>query len=39
MYKVYVDRALFSKDKYWKNLANNEKYEVISYTGFSDLIL
>ena len=39
MYKVYVDRALFSKDKYWKNLANNEKYEVISYTGFSDLII
>lgn len=39
MYKVYVDRALFSKDKYWKNLANNEKYEVVSYNGFSDLII
>ena len=39
MYKVYVDRALFSKDKYWKNIANNEKYEVVSYNGFSDLII
>ena len=39
MYKVYVDRALFSKDKFWKNIANNEKYEVVSYNGFSDLIV
>ena len=39
MYKVYIDRVLFSKDKYWKNIANDEKYEVISYNGFSDLIM
>ena len=39
MYKVYVDRVLFSKEKFWKNIANNEKYEVISYNGFSDLIV
>ena len=39
MYKVYVDRALFSKEKFWKNIANNEKFEVVSYNGFSDLIV
>lgn len=39
MYKVYVDRALFSKEKFWKNIANNEKYEVVSYNGFPDLIV
>ena len=39
MYKVYVDKPLFSKDKFWKNIANNEKFEVVSYNGFSDLVL
>jgi pilus assembly protein CpaE len=39
MYKVYVDRPLFSKDKFWKNIGNNDKYEVVSYNGFSDLII
>lgn len=39
MYKVYVDKGLFSKEKFWKNIANNEKYQVISYNGFSDLIV
>ena len=39
MYKVYVDKALFNKEKSWKNIANDEKFEVISYTGFSDLIV
>ncbi|MBR3890502.1 MAG: P-loop NTPase [Bacilli bacterium] len=39
MYKVYVDKVLFNKEKSWKNIANDEKFEVISYTGFSDLIV
>ena len=39
MYKVYVDKVLFNKEKSWKNIANDEKYEVISYSGFSDLIV
>lgn len=39
MYKVYVDKALFNKEKFWKNIANNERYEVVSYNGFSDLIV
>ncbi len=39
MYKVYVDKPLFSKDKFWKNIANNEKFEVVSYNGFSDLVV
>lgn len=39
MYKVYVDKVLFNKEKAWKNIANESKYEVISYHGFSDLIV
>ncbi len=39
MYKIYVDKVLFNKEKTWKNIANDEKYEVISYSGFSDLIV
>ncbi len=39
MYKVYVDKVLFNKEKSWKNIANDEKFEVISFTGFSDLIV
>lgn len=39
MYKVYVDRGLFPKEKFWKNIANNEKFDVVSYNGFSDLIV
>ena len=38
MYKVYVDKVLFNKEKAWKNLANDEELEVISYVGFGDLI-
>ena len=39
MYKVYVDKGLLAKDKYWKNISNNEKYQVVAYHGFSDLIV
>ena len=39
MYKVYVDKVLFNKEKAWKNIANESKYEVISYHGFQDLIV
>lgn len=39
MYKIYVDKILFNKEKAWKNIANDEQYEVISYNGFSDLIV
>ena len=39
MYKVYVDKNLFSKDKAWKNIANNERFEVVSYSNFEDLVL
>lgn len=39
MYKVYVDKVLFFKEKYWRNIDNEDKYQVISYNGFSDLVL
>jgi hypothetical protein len=39
MYKIYVDKILFNKEKAWKNIANDEQYDVVSYNGFSDLIV
>lgn len=39
MYKVYVDKAVFFKDKFWKNIDNTKDCKVISYRGFSELIL
>ena len=39
MYKVYVDKVLFSKDRAWKNISNDGRFELISYSGFQDLVL
>lgn len=38
MYKVFVDKVLFNREKAWKNIANDEDLEVVTYTGFSDLM-